>query len=805
MKTLIIPALVLLLLGCSTNSSDLERESLFNHDWRFQLGDHSEAVDPDFDDSGWRLLDLPHDWAIEGEFSKEHSSGTGYLPGGVAWYRKTCKLPDELENKVVYIQFDGAYQNCELWVNGQFVGKRPYGYISFYYDISDYILPGVSNSFVVRLDHTNTGDSRWYTGNGIYRNVWLIVTEPTHIKPWGTAVTAHEISSESALINVQIELQNSQAKSKSISLKNSIINREGQLVAESSKEVVIQPKTETVAADKLGIAQPDLWSPESPNMYKLISVLQQDGHVIDQKTTDFGIRSISFDPDKGFTCNGKAYKLKGVCLHHDFGPLGSARHPRSAYMVLKKLKAAGVNAVRTAHNPEDPGFITMLDTMGFFVQEEAFDEWRYGKKKWLQGRNVGREEGEKGLDIYYGTGGYSDFFEEWAEQDIKDMVRRDRNHPSIIMWSIGNEIDYSNDPYADKSDDFWEETKPDPIELAEIANKLARWVKEVDTSRYVTAALANMPIANQVKYPEALDIVGYNYQEKYYDEDHKTYPQRVIYGSENGAVLEAWEAVLNNEFISGQFLWTGLDYHGEAGAFPRHSAGAGQLDMCGFEKPIYFERKSWWTDKPMIKAFVRDFKSYPPYDSYRVKMHWNLKTEERLWVGCFTNCDEAELFINGESMGRKKMSRLDMTANQWEVSYDPGEVHVIGYRNGEKVSEDMLTTAGDFNGIKLSTFESFLVPDGDDIVHVKVEGVDDQGILVPSADQQVQFEVTGGGELLAVCSSDLRSIESYRGNQRKLYQGRALVIVKSNGLNEPIRLTARSGAISEVLNIAVSN
>jgi len=801
MRKLFIPTLLVILFGCQNLSSDMERKIPFNSDWKFQLGDHPEAVEPGFDDSGWRLLDLPHDWAIEGDFSSEHSSGTGYLPGGVGWYRKVEHLPKSLNNKVVYIQFDGAYQNTELWINGHFIGKRPYGYISFYYDISEYIRPGEMNTFVVRLDHSNTGDSRWYTGNGIYRNVWLIQSNKVHVKPWGTAVSTHDISKEAAQVHVQTELQSALEENTAVTIRNSILNREGESVAESSKEVVISSLGETVVRDQMAILQPDLWSPETPHIYQLKTVLLMNGKVVDEYMTAFGVRSIAFDPDHGFTCNGKSYKLKGVCLHHDFGPLGAARHPRSAHRILKKLKAAGVNAIRTSHNPEDPAFLTMLDTMGFFVQEEAFDEWRYGKKKWLQGRNVGREEGEKGLDVYYGTGGYSDFFAEWAEQDIKDMVKRDRNHPSIIMWSIGNEIDYSNDPYADKSDDFWEPSKPDPAELAVIARQLTAWVKEVDTTRFVTAALANMPIANRVGYPDALDIVGYNYQEKFYGEDHKTYPDRVIYGSENGAILAAWEAVLNNEFISGQFLWTGLDYHGEAGAFPRHSAGAGQLDMCGFEKAIYFQRKSWWTEEPMIKAFARDFESYPPYDAYRVKMHWNFEPGTSLWVGCFTNCEEAEAFLNGRSLGRKNMSRLDMSRNQWEIPYESGELVMVGYRNGEKVSEDVLQTASEFSGLALAAYEDALMSDGQDIVHVKVEGVDVNGILVPAADHQVDFEVSGGAEILGICSSDLRSTESYRGTHRKLYQGRALVVLRSNGKAEPAILTARSGEVTNSLTI----
>jgi beta-galactosidase len=860
----------LLFTGCNHSDGEKDRSMLFNDGWKFQQGDAGKAMEPGYDDGSWRELQLPHDWAIEGTFSADHSSGTGYLPGGIGWYRKTFGLPRSYADKTVYLMFDGAYQNTEVWVNGKYIGKRPYGYISFYNDITEALLPGTTNVIAVRLDHTNVADSRWYTGNGIYRNVWLIAPGKVHVPPWGTYVTTPEVDDASAVVQVEVDLVNGTDADINVDLVNEVFGPGGKRINGTTSQVSIMAGGEVVAAARVDVPEPARWSPESPSMYQVVTTVKSGKETLDTYTTDFGIRTIRFDPDEGFFCNGKPYTLKGICLHHDFGPLGAARHPNSAYMVLKKLKEAGANAIRTSHNPEDPYFLTMLDTMGFFVQGEAFDEWRHGKKKWMQGWNVGREAGKAGLGTYYSTAGYSDFFDQWAERDIKDMVRRDRNHPSIIMWSIGNEIDYANDPYADPSDPFWEPGKPEPPELLEIATDLTRWVKELDTTRFVTAALANMPLANRVGYAEVLDIVGYNYQEKLYAEDHAAFPERVIYGSENGDSREAWEAVRDNEFISAQFLWTGIDYHGEAGRFPRHSAGAGIMDMCGFEKPVYYERKSWWTGEPMIRAIV-----FPAERTGRggfrwPAMHWSFGipgvdgsrdaeplsagseqssstakgqpasmakgqpastasgpisspgsgqtagqgaavsqsavqevTGPELIVGAYSNCDEAELFLNGESKGRRNLTAPDFRERFWRLAFEPGELKMVGYRDGEPVCEDLLVTAGAFEALELHSFEQSVQADGRDIAHVTVQAVDANGVLVPEADAEISFEVAGGGTLRAVGNGDLSSLESYQGSTRRLYNGRAMVIVQSDGSNEDIVLTASQGNINRSVTIPV--
>lgn len=796
--------LTLFFSSCSDTGPETNRKTSFNDQWKFLLGDPGNAMQPGYDDSDWRELSLPHDWAIEGEYSVSFSSGTGYLPGGIGWYRKAFMVPGNTDDKTMYLMFDGAYQNSEVWINGEYLGKRPYGYISFYYDITPHIRPGKENVVAVRLDHTNIADSRWYTGNGIYRNVWLITTGKVHVKPWGTYVTTPEVSMGKAVANVGVELVNSDGEDHSVRVLNEVYGPEGERAGSTEILSDIGAGEEAALSGEVTIPDPALWSPESPSMYKVVTTISVNGEQTDRYTTGFGIRTMAFDPDSGFTCNGKSYKLKGICLHHDFGPLGAARHPNSAYMVLKKLKAAGANAIRTAHNPEDPYLLTMLDTMGFFVQGEAFDEWRYGKKKWMQGWNVGQDEGSKGLDIYYGTGGYSDFFDDWAEQDLKAMVRRDRNHPSIVMWSIGNEIDYPNDPYADRSRSSWEPGKPEPTELVDIAGMLTGWVKELDTTRFVTAALANIPLANRLGYAEELDIVGYNYQEQHYQEDHAAFPERIIYGSENGDSRRAWEAVRDNDFVSAQFLWTGIDYHGEAGRFPRHSAGAGIMDMCGFEKPMYYERKSWWTTEPMVKAVVYDIEHRQGRRFPRPVMHWNFEHGQQVAIGCYTNCDEVELVLNGKSYGKKDPEVSDWQERFWPINYETGELVMTGYRDGKKVCADTLVTAGEVAALQLKSFERRIRSDGVDIAHVTVQAMDENGIFVATSDAEITFEVTGGGFMKAVGSGDLSSLEPSQGNKRKLYNGQCLAIVQSDGSAENILLTASHAGITASLEVPVA-
>ena len=793
---------VLLFVACSTSKIQyeknlpFERKQAIDDHWFFHKGDTLNAQQPTFNDSTWRVVDLPHDWAIEGPFSKEYASATGYLPGGIGWYRKHLTIPDYQKNCKYTLLFDGAYQKAEVWINGHYLGIRPYGYSSFYYDITPFLNGGDNNIIAVKLDHSIVADSRWYTGNGIYRNVWLLTTNKTHVATWGTFVSTPNVSKDSALVSVQVSITNQEENSQTVEISSVVLDDKGAECTRGGMTAQLRANADSVFHFNQKVSNPNLWSPESPNRYTSeITIHTEEGKILDKYKTPFGIRTIKFSPDKGLFCNGKSYKLKGVCMHHGYGALGSARLPEAIYPVLKKLKEAGCNAIRTSHNPEDPQYLNMLDSMGFFVMEEAFDEFKRGKKKWIKGRNVGQRLGIKAFPEYYDRHGYSDFYDEWAQRDIQDMVRRDRNHPGIIMWSVGNETDYPNDPYQDPNvKSTFDPTLPKASEIATLDSNLVGWIKNIDTTRVVTQALANTPVTNAVGVPEILDVVGYNYQEQYYKQDHKKYPNRVIFGSENDDNPNAWKAVRDNDFIAGQFLWTGMDYHGEAGIFPNHSFAGGLIDYCGFEKPAYYFRKSLWTSEPMTKLVVRKQKGrWSP-----LKMNWNWSKGDRLDVNCYTNCDEAELFLNGKSLGRKKLNE-ETLAISWDVPYAPGTLKVEGYKNGEKKAEDELVTAGKPASLVLKPTVVHSQQFGYDIIQVEVDMVDKDEVLVPSASSMIHFSLDGDAKILGVCNSNYQSLESYKTNFRSLYEGRCLVILKAESLDGLV-LHVKSDELNQVFD-----
>lgn len=786
------PLFVILIVFISCNKRfeeklPFERKISINENWRFHLGDIPEEQNFIFEDSSWRKVDLPHDWAIEESFSSKNASGTGYLPGGIGWYQKRLEIPENIKDKRLNLMFDGAYQKAEVWINGKYLGIRPYGYISFYYDVTDYVIPNSINTITVKLDHSIVSDSRWYTGNGIYRNVWLIATNNVFVETWGSFVSTHRVTSDSALTHVNVTVKNEKGTEQNILVKSTILD-------ETGIECSVESLTTSIAASNSDtyhfshcIVNPRLWSPETPVMYtNIISIHKPNGTLLDKYETPFGIREIKFTPNKGFFCNGKSYKLKGVCMHHDYGALGAARTPEAIYPVLKKLKEADCNAIRTSHNPEDPEYLNLLDTMGFFVMEEAFDEFKRGKKKWIKGRNVGQRLGIKAYPEFYNRKGYSDFYEEWAKRDIQDMVKRDRNHPCIIMWSVGNETDYPNDPYQDPNvKSTFDPTLPPATEITELVSDLVSWIKEIDTTRVITQALANTPVTNAVGVPELLDVVGYNYQEHYYEQDHKKYPDRIIFGSENDDNPKAWKVVRDKDYISGQFLWTGMDYRGEAGMFKNHSFASGLIDYCGFEKPAYYMRKSFWTDKPMVKLTLFDDETW-----WNQKMHLNWPDGKQLKVVCYTNCEEAELFLNGMSLGKKEMDQEKLYIT-WDMKFKSGTLSVNGIINGKIVCTEELTTAG-------KPFDLLLKPTiirsdkfDYDLIQVEVNMVDKNYVTVPECSSKIEFNLVGEGQIIGVCNSNYQSTESYKSNSRRLYEGRCLVIIKTKNKSN-IKLNARS-------------
>ena len=562
-----------------------------NLDWRFHLGDEPGADYMGWDDAAWRAVTLPHDWSVEQPFDRRHASGTGYLPGGVAWYWRHLTLPDGVAGRRVRLTFGGVYRDAQVWFNSNYLGRRPYGYATFTYDVSAFARPG-ENVIAVRVAREEVADSRWFTGSGIYRDVALEVSAPTGFETDGVFVTARP-EGEDAMLTIRYETGG--AASVSFALKGP----DG-LCADCRAD---GPS----GSAQMLVRRPALWSPDSPALYTLICrACDEKGRGVDEMRIPVGIRYFRFDADRGFFLNGENIKLKGVCVHHDAGALGAAVPKAVWARRLRAFKAMGCNAIRTAHNPPDPHLLELCDALGFLVMDEAFDEWEGAKNKWWQGHNVYPPR----------RFGYAMEFPQWHRADLEGMIRRDRNHPSVILWSIGNEIDYPNDPYvtplfkevlgnndANKpaAERLYDPRKPDAGRLAVLARELADIARAADDSRPVTSALSFPELSNRTGYADALDVVGYNYREGFYAEDHARYPGRVIYGSENGKSAAEWAFVRDNDFICGQFLWTGIDFLGECRDWPVRISQAGLMDLAGHDKPGYWHRMAMWTDRRFVK------------------------------------------------------------------------------------------------------------------------------------------------------------------------------------------------------------
>ncbi|WP_338787726.1 glycoside hydrolase family 2 TIM barrel-domain containing protein [Metabacillus sp. FJAT-53654] len=760
----------------------------FNFDWKFLKDDNPDAFKIQFDDSDWRSLDLPHDWSIEGAFKQEYASSTGYLPGGIGWYRKNFIIPDSIKGKKIVIQFDGIYKNSEVWINEQYLGKRPYGYSSFQYDLTPFLnFETQENVIAVKVDHSDFADSRWYPGSGIYRNVFINLTDHVYIKPYGIFVTTPNISTSEAEIQIQTTVKNEYNIEANFQIEHQIKDATGkELIACSSVET-ITANDEQDFSHSIFLEQPNLWSPENPYLYCVETKVIKDGEVIDLEITPLGVRSFHFDVDSGFYLNGKNIKMKGVCIHHDAGCLGAAVPEKVWHRRLQLLKEAGVNAIRMSHNPPAPELLDMCDSYGFLVQDEAFDEWEFPKNKWVEGWN----KGEPSLD------GYASDFSEWAEIDLRDMVLRDRNHPSIVFWSIGNEIDYPNDPYSHPVlEDRYKTDKPEAKGMGDIAKRLVSVVKQYDPSRPVTAALASVIMSNETEFPDALDVVGYNYQEFLYPEDHKKYPNRVIYGSENGRHHDAWLAVEQNDFISGQFIWTGIDYLGEARGWPVRHATPGMLDLAGFKKPLYFFKQSQWSEKDMVHLGMTSIKKKNPdqiYWDHEVDCEWKGNEGEIVRVACCTNCPEVDLLLNGESVGVKKYEDFPSGTIYWDIPYSEGTLKAVGKRNGNICCTHELKTAGEPTKLQLHSDTITLKADKQDVAHVEVNILDQDNNLVYDADNQIDCVIEGPGEIIGIECSNPASHQDYKATYRKAYHGKLLIYVRTT--DQPGTITLKTSSV----------
>ncbi|WP_121811155.1 sugar-binding domain-containing protein [Mucilaginibacter kameinonensis] len=773
------------------------KPALFNSAWGFHKGDISTGISGIAAETEWKTLDLPHDWSIEGPFSDEWASATGYLPGGIGWYKKTFNGNAAWKGKQVYVYFDGVYKNSEVWINGHSLGKRPNGFISFQYELSKYLNLTGKNTIAVRVDHSEFADSRWYTGSGIYRNVYLLVKDPVHIAPWDVAFTTPDVSVDKATVKVKVSVTNSNATNAAVLVKVNLFDGKGKSAAALQKQIKVKPGVHDVEFEQQ-LSSPQLWDTEKANLYKLQVSLNRNGKSFDEVTQAVGIRSIRFDKDKGFFLNDKSTKLKGVCIHDDAGALGVAVPEEVWVRRLKILKDAGVNSLRLSHNPHADYLYDLCDKMGFLVMDEAFDEWEVGKNKWVAGWNLGTPS----------KNGYHEYFKEWADRDVADMVLRSRNHPSIIMWSIGNEIDYPNDPYTHEVLNTGRNPQiygkgylpdhPSASGLTPIAKQLVKAVKAVDTTRPVTAALAGVVMSNEVGYPEALDVVGYNYQEYRYPEDHKKYPDRIIYGSENGMAQQAWNAVDSNEYISAQYLWTGIDYLGEAGKWPQRSNGAGLVDLAGFKKPEYFFRQSLWSAKPMVYVGARAITSTEDkgiWSHRTAEPVWNWQPGNKIKVDCFTNCQEVELFLNGKSLGKQSRGAAKGQVPSWQVDYEPGELVVKGYNNGIEVSTNNIKTAGDAWQLKTVADNTSFKANTKGLSQIEVYITDKDGNAVFNATDEITISVTGPAKLLGLESGSASSHENYQSNQRKALHGRLLAYVQTTGKPGKVQVQVRAGSL----------
>ncbi len=781
---------LLLLLFINTTlfaQSTSQRNILFDSDWKFFKGGKQGAEKPDFNDSEWRKLDLPHDWSIEdlpetqSPFNADAvgQTGTGFTEGGIGWYRKSFVIPESDKDKIIQLQFDGVYMNAEVWLNGKLVGKHAYGYTTFMFDISDKILFGKENILAVKVQ--NLGEnSRWYSGSGIYRHVWLNILNPVYFSQWGTFITTPEITADKARVNIKTNITNTIEKSVSLEIKTTLLNDQNQVLSTTFGQKQINPKSSIEVEQDVEVLKPELWSVDRPTLYKTVVELYLGEQMIDRNSYKFGIRTISFDAAKGFQLNGKTIKLKGGCVHHDNGPLGSKAYDRAEFRKVELHKASGYNALRSAHNPPSTALLEACDSLGILFIDEAFDMWKTGKNAF----------------------DYHLYFDGNWKKDIESMVLRDRNHPSIILWSIGNEI-----PDMDNQ------------ETVEVAKMLADYVRKFDATRSVTAAVNGMSDKKDA-FIDNLDIAGYNYAPERYVSDHQRKPERVMVATESSPMLafDYWMGVIDNPWVVGDFVWTSFDYIGEASIgwlgywpkgsfFPWNLAFCGDIDICGWKRPQSYYRDALWQNQNALSIFVKSPKpsfelnptkeEWSQWDWHDVLADWNWQGNENkpLEISIYSSCEQVELFLNNKSLGKKPVNRSTEFMAKWEVSYQAGVLKAVGYRNKKAMSTTELKTAGEPVALNLSADRTTLKADGQDLSYITVELTDNNGIRNPKSADLIQFEISGPGEIVAVGNANPMSTESYQSPQRKAWQGRCLVIVKSGTKAGTISLTAKSGGL----------
>ena len=781
-------------------------------DWKFHLGECDRAWYRGYDDSHWNQVMLPHDWSVSLPFSPAYSSGTGYLAGGIGWYRLKFALPEEWQGKSIRIVFDGVYKNSQVWCNSYYLGKRPGGYTSFTYDISDLVNFGSTENVIsVKVTHTDLADSRWFTGSGITRIVTLVAEERIHPAEYGIFFQASRISRETAQLKVTQEIVNTLPVEKEIGVETVFSDREGQECLRLTGSIMIKGDAGDQLVLEGNLSSPQLWSDRTPNLYKMSTYYTVDRERYLADETRVGIRDIRFDPEKGFFLNGTEQKLKGVCVHHDAGCLGAAVTREVWIRRLETLKKCGCNAIRCSHNPHMPQLYELCDEMGFLVMDEAFDEWENAKNKWSTGHNVYPPKHQ----------GYYEDFPQWHEADLRAMVRRDRNHPSVVMWSIGNEIDYPNDPYCHpmfdtmtgnndaakpEAERSYDSNKPNAERMAVLGQKLVKIVKQEDLSRPVTLAAAFPELSSRLGLYEHLDVVGYNYKEHLYEEDHKRFPQKPFIGSENSHSYEAWMHVRNKPYISGQFLWTGIDYLGEARGWPVRGSKAGIITCAGYEKPEFNRRKAMWTDSKVLHITTcpdtgEDRRWTPAKDS------WNYVEGREIIVKCYSNLQEVALYLNGDEIGRQREYQED-GAYVFKTAFQPGMLTAVGYdERGQEQQRRTLTTAGNAEVLSCELWKpenvnisSYAVKETEPgfLYQLEIKLEDKNGNIPVHDDRMVCVTVCRGGELAGLESGNLEDVTSYALNYRRTFDGRLIAYIRRTG-SGTIYVTIEADLINPVI------
>ncbi|SKC42799.1 beta-galactosidase GalB [Ohtaekwangia koreensis] len=784
----------IVVISCTHQTNSL-RYIDFNANWNFSLNNLSSVEEISRIDSSWRVVNLPHDWSIEGEFNEKNPAGFGGgpLPGGVGWYRKIFTLDALDSTKRIAIQFDGIYLNSEVWVNGQSVGKRPNGYISFEYDITPFVnFDGKPNTIAVKVDNSKQPNSRWYSGSGIYRDVRLVKTSKVYVGYNGIFIRTPAVTPATASVQITATVKNDLQEDKTIEFVTEIYDPQGKLVKEVESSHPVKANEAIDVDQSLNVQQPERWSVHSPKLYKAITKVVIDGNVVDDYETVFGIRNFEFDSKKGFSLNGEYLKIKGVCLHHDLGCLGAAFNVRAAERQLEIMKSMGVNAIRTSHNPPAPQFLDLCDRMGFIVMDEMFDMWKKKKTEF----------------------DYSIYWNEWHKRDLEDFIKRDRNHPSVMVWSVGNEIG-----------EQWDSTG------TVIANELVDIVHTFDTTRPITTANNEAHPINSIIKSGALDLIGYNYNHGMFGKFPEDYPGKKFIATETTSALatrghydmpsdsirvwpiawdkiftdgnpdnsvsaydnvrapwgstheETWKIVKKHDFLSGMFVWTGFDYIGEPTPYvwPSRSSYFGIVDLAGFPKDVYYMYQSEWTDKSVLHVFP----------------HWNWTTGKvvDIWV-YYNHADEVELFLNDKSLGVKRKTGDDLHV-QWRVPFEPGVLKAISRKNGAEVLHKEIRTASKASRIVLEADRTNILATGKDLSFITVKIVDDQGNIVPDADNLVKFQVKGDGYIAGVDNGDPVSHASFKSNERKAFHGLALVVLQGAKNKGKINLTATGQGLKE--------